>query len=192
MAAWSQVFDDGAVLAQARRRARGLVFGFALASGALVSAAPLASLWGGVHGNRLALLCGVILCALAGWILTRLTREHRRVWRVEVSALGLAAHDVAGRRTAVLWRAVERVDLADDGVTVTGRDAGGRRLRVHVRAATPDFGALARRITTYAHAHRCALSVDGTPVDALSLDALAARAEKKTRRGGSADPEPAG
>ena len=192
MAAWSQVFDDGAVLAEARRRARGLVIGFALVSGALVAAAPLATVWGGAHAGRMALLCGVLLSVSAGWVLVRLTREHRRVWRVEVSALGVAALDVAGRRMAVLWRAVEQVDLSDDGLAVAGRDSAGRRFRVHVRSATPNFDALARQVTAYAHAHRRPLAVDGCPVDGLSLDALAARAEKKTRRGGSADPEPAG
>ena len=192
MAAWSQVFDDGAVLAQARRRARGLVVGFALVCGALVSAAPLATIWGGVHAGQTALVCGVLLSASAAWVLVRLTREHRRVWRVEVSALGIAAHDVAGRRVALLWRAVDGVDLSDGGVTVTGHDSNGRPLRVHVRASTPGFGDLARRVTAYAHAHRRPLAVDGCAVEALSLGALAGPAEKKTRRGGSADPEPAG
>lgn len=192
MAAWSQVFDDSAVLTAARRRARGLVIGFALVCGALVSAAPLATIWGGVHASWMALACGVLLSLSAGWVLIRLTREHRRVWRVEVSALGMAAHDVAGRRVALLWRAVDNVDLADGGVTVTGRDSDGRRLRIHAPASTPGFDDLARRVMAYAHAHRRALAVDGCPVDALSLGTLAERAEKRTRRGGSADPEPAG
>ena len=187
MAAWSQVFDDDAVLARARRRARRLMFEFALVSGVLVAAAPLATIWGGAQAGRMALACGVLLSASATWVLVRLAREHRRVWRVEVSALGVAAQDVAGRRVALLWRGVDHVDLSDSGLMVTGHNPDGQRVRIRVRAEAPAFDALARQVVARAHAHRRALAVDGCPVDALSLNALAERSEKKTRRGGSTE-----
>ncbi len=187
MAAWSQVFDDGAVLARARRRARRLMFEFALVSGVLVAVAPLATIWGGAQAGRMALACGVVLSASATWVLVRLAREHRRVWRVEVSALGIAAQDVAGRRVALLWRGVDHVDLSDSGLTVTGHTPETQRVRIRVRAAAPAFDALARQVVSRAHAHRRPLAVDGCPVDALSLGALSERNEKKTRRGGSTE-----
>ena len=94
---------------------------------------------------------------------------------------------MAGRRVAVLWRAVDRVDVGDAGVTVSGRSPDGRRVRVRARAETPDYSALARRVVAHAHAHRRPLAVDGHGVEALSLDGLTVPDPARTQRGGSAE-----
>lgn len=186
MSAWSQVFDDGTALLSARLRARRLLVGFALVSGALVSAAPLATVWGGAHAGVVVLVCGVLLSASAAVVLHRLARVHRQWCRFEVSTLGLAATDTAGRRTALLWRAVDAVDLADAGLAISGRDPDGRPIEIRARREVPGFDALARQVVACAHAHRRPLSVEGCPVDALGLGGLAPH-EEKTGRGGSAE-----
>ena len=187
MAAWSQVFDDGAALVAARQRARRLLVAFAVVSIVLVSAAPLATIWGGAPAGGVVLICGALLSASAGVVLFRLGRIHRRWCRYEVSSLGIAATDTAGRRTALLWRSVDTVNVADEALTVTGHDLDGRRLIVRATCAVPRFDAMTRYVVRCAHAHRCGLSIDGEPLDALSLDGLTATATK-TQRGGPAEP----
>lgn len=186
MAAWSQVFDDGAALLTARRRARRLLVVFAAVSVTLVSAAPLATLWGGAPAGVIVLVCGALLSASAGVVLFRLGRIHRRWCRYEVSSLGIAATDTAARRTALLWRAVDTVDLGDDALTITGHDLDGRRLEIRATRTVPRFDALARYVVACAHAHRCGLAVDGAALESLPLDGLAAPA--RTQRGGPAEP----
>ena len=186
MAAWSLAFDDEAALAAARRRVRRLLVGFGLVSVTLVLAAGVATIVGVAHAGGVVLACGVLLSAAAGIVLHRLARIHRRWYRFEVSALGIAATDTAGRRAALLWRAVDAVDVSDAGLTVVGHGIGGERLEIHARCAVPRFDAMARHVVAHAHAHRCALSVDGRPVDGLSLDGLA-EAPPPTHRGGSAE-----
>lgn len=186
MAAWSQVFDDGAALISARRRARRLLVGFAVVSITVVSAAPVATIWGHVPAGGIVLVCGALLSASAGLVLFRLGRIHRRWCRYEVSTLGIAATDTAGRRTAILWRAVGSVDLGDDALTIAGPGVDGRMLEIRATRSVPRFDALARYVVARAYAHRCLLAVDGTALDAASLDGLAASAQ--TQRGGPAEP----
>lgn len=191
MAAWSQVFDDRVALATSRRHARHLLIGFALVSGLLVSAAPLATIWGGASAGVIVLICGVLLSASAGVVLFRLGRLHRRWCRYEVSTLGIAATDTAGRRTALLWRTVQTVDVADDVLTVTGRDVDGRALDITAERSVPRFDTMVRYVVRCAHAHRCNLSVDGDSVDSLPLDALTATTARP-QRGGPAEPAGSG
>ncbi len=186
MAAWSQVFDDGAALRAARRRARHLLIAFAVVSATLVSAAPLATIWGGAPAGGIVVICGALLSASAAVVLFRLGRIHRRWCRFEVSTLGIAATDTAGRRTALLWRSVDAVDLGDDALTVTGHDLDGRTLEIQATRSVPRFDAMARYVVSCAHAHRCRLAVDGEPVESLALDGLSAPA--RTQRGGPAEP----
>ena len=186
MAAWSQVFDDGAALVAARRRARRLLIGFGVISVVVVSAAPLATVWGGAPAGGVVLLCGALLSACAGVVLHRLGRLHRRWCRFEVSTLGIAATDTAGRRTALLWRSVDTVDVADGALTVRGHDLDGRSLTIDATDAAPRFDALARYVVRCAYAHRCGLSIDGCALDALPIDGLADRTQPKSR-GGSAE-----
>lgn len=187
MSAWSQVFDDGTVLLEARRHARRLLIGFALVSGALVSLAPLVTVWGRAHAGVVVLACGALLSASAAVVLVRLARIHRRWCRFEISTMGIAATDTAGRRTALLWRTASGVDLSDDGLRVVSVDLDGRPVVIEARQAMAGFDALARRALDCAHAYRLPLTLDGCPVDELSLAPLTA-SETRTRRGGSAEP----
>ena len=172
MSTWSQVFDDDRALAEARGRARGLVVGFALVSGALVSAAPMAALSMEASGAGVALVCGALLTLGAVVVVVRLAREHRRLWRVELSVGRVVGHDAAGRRVALAWGAVDRVDVTTAGLVVTGRDEGGHRGRLAIAAAMPAFTALAHRAVEYAEAHGRTVCVDGCPVARLDLGAL--------------------
>lgn len=172
MSTWSQVFDDDRALDEARRRARRLLVGFALVSGALVSAAPLSTLALGADARAAALVCGVLLTIGAAVVVVRLSREHRRLWRIELSVGRVVGHDAAGRRLSLPWSGVDRVDVTDAGLVVTGRDEGGHRSRLTVEAEMPSFTTLAHRAVEYAEAHGRTICVDGVPVVRLDLVAL--------------------
>ena len=172
MAGWSQTYDDDGALDRARARARRLVVVFALASGALVSAAPLATVVWRAHAGAVALTCGALLTALAATVLVRLAREHRRLWRVELSVRQVVGHDAAGRRRALPWARVSRVDVSSAGLVVSGADERGRRVRIEAPASMAPFTALAHRAVEYAEAHGREVCVEGCPLDRLDLVAL--------------------
>lgn len=172
MSTWSQVYDDDQALDEARTRARGLLVGFALASGVLVSAAPVAALTLRTAGGAIALGCGALLVLSAAVVVVQLAREHRRLWRVELSIGRLVGHDAAGRRRALPWPGVERVDVTEAGLEVIGEDEGGVRAHLLVPATMPAFTALAHRAVEYAEAHGRTVCVGGCPVERLDLVAL--------------------
>ena len=169
MSTWSQVFDDDRVLREARRQARRCVVGFALASGALVSAAPLATLSPRLDPAAVALICGGLLSLTACVVMIRLAQEYRRLWRIELSVGRFVGHDAAGRRRTLAWSRVERVNVSSAGLTVTGRDETGRGTHLSVAAAMPAFTVLAHRAVEYAEAHGRTVCVDGTSVEDLDL-----------------------
>lgn len=172
MADWSQVYDDDLALDDARSRVRRLVIGFALLSGALVSAAPLATVVGGAQAHVMAAACGVLLTVSAVVVTVRLAREHRRIWRVELSVHHAVGHDAVGRRRALPWSGVEAVDVTAGGIVISGLDEGGHRARLLAPIGMPDYTALAHRAVEYAEAHGRAVWVDGEPVDAIDLALL--------------------
>ena len=169
MAEWCEVFSDERVRALVRARARRLVVGFALASGFLVAAAPLVTVWWPPIAGPAALTCGVVLTALAVVTLRRLARLHRMLWRVELSVGRVVAHDVGGRRVSVVWPALDAVDVRHDGIAFAGRDGGGRRVRFVVPRTLPQFTALGHRAVEYAEAFGRPLWVDGQPWDRLDV-----------------------
>lgn len=172
MAEWFQVFDDERVLVRVRARVRRRVVLFALVSGALVTAAPVSTLFVRQHAGLVAAGCGLALVVYAGWLVVGLVRLHRRLWRLELSVRRAVGHDAGGRRVSVAWPDLSHVDLRDDGLVIAGRDGGGRRVRLHVGAETPQFEALARRAVEYAEAFCRPVHLDGRPLDAHSLGAL--------------------
>lgn len=172
MSTWSQVFDDDRALDVARRRARGLLVGFALVSGAVVAAAPVATFALEASPAGVALVCGALLTLGAVVVVVRLGRENRRVWRVELSVRRVVGHDAAGRRVALAWAKVDRVDVTGAGLVVTGRDEAGHRVRLPIDAAMPAYTALAHRAVEYAEAHGRVICVDGCPIGRLDLVAL--------------------
>ena len=169
MSTWSQVFDDDRVLEEARRKARRCVAAFALAAGALVSAAPLATLWEVTDAAAVAVLCGSLLAGCAAGAMLFLAREYRRLWRIELSVGRFIGHDAAGRRRALPWTSVVRVDVTGTGLVVLGRDEAGHGARLAVSAEMPGYTALAHRAIEYAEAHGRTICVDGTPLARLDL-----------------------
>ncbi|MEM1115582.1 MAG: hypothetical protein AAF845_05265 [Bacteroidota bacterium] len=172
MAEWFQVYSDDAVLNGARRDARRIAIGFAVASGVLVASAPVVGvLWPG-HASLIAAISLVVLtfCALA--TIGCLGACHRRVWRVDLSVRQAVGHDAGGRRLALPWTALDRVDVGDDALTLTGRSEDGRAVRIDVPASMPDFAALSHRAVEYAEAFRRPICVDGRPWEALDLTVL--------------------
>ena len=169
MSTWSQVYDDDRVLEEARRKARRCVVAFALAAGALVSAAPLATVWETTDAAAIAVLCGSLLAGCAAAAMLFLAREYRRLWRIELSVGRFVGHDAAGRRRALSWPAVVRVDVTGAGLVVLGRDEAGHGTRLAVPAEMPGYTALAHRAVEYAEAHGRTVCVDGMPIDHLDL-----------------------
>ncbi len=169
MSTWSQVFDDDRVLEEARQRTRRSVFAFALASGALVSLAPLATLSPRFNPTAVALVCGALLSLSAGVVMVRLAREYRRLWRIELCVGRFVGHDAAGRRRTLPWSGVDRVDVSAAGLTVIGREEDGHKMRLMVTASMPAFTVLAHRAVEYAEAHGRTVSVGGVALADLDL-----------------------
>lgn len=172
MAEWFQVFDDERVLVSVRTEARRLVVVFALASGGLVALAPVSTLVVPPYAGAVALACGALLSVYAVWLLRRLGRLHSRPWRVELSFRRAVVHDAGGRRVTLAWQALDRVDVRTDGLALVGRTALGRRVRVHISAATPQFTTLAHRAVEYAEAFGRPVWVEGQPWEAADITAL--------------------
>ena len=169
MSTWSQVFDDDQVLEEARRKARRCVFAFAAAAGALVSLAPLAALSEVTDAASIAIFCGTLLAISAAVAMITLAREYRRLWRIELSVRRFVGYDAAGRRRAVAWPGVIRVDVTDEGLTVRGRDESGHGAQLSVSSRMPNYTTLAHRAVEYAEAHGQLVCVDGAPVGELDL-----------------------
>lgn len=169
MSSWSQVFDDDRILEEARVRVRRCVTVFALWSGVLVSLAPLSTLSPHLDATSVALVCGALLSVSAGVVMVVLGREYRRIWRIELSVGRFVGHDAAGRRSALPWSQVQRVDITGTGLTVAGRDPSGRPMRLSVATEMPLFTDLAHRAVEYAEAHGRTVCIDGKPLADLNL-----------------------
>ena len=172
LSSWTETYADERTLGEARARVRGQMVAFAAVAGVLVAGAPLATLIGDVSAGALAIVCGALLSVTAGAVIASLSRENRRVWRVDLSVHHAVSHDTAGRRRALSWDRVESVDVTSGGLLVAGRDGGGAEVRIEVSASMPGFTALAHRAVEYAEAHRRTVTVDGVPVDQLDLVVL--------------------
>ena len=104
--------------------------------------------------------------------MVQLAREHRRLWRVELSVRHVVGHDAAGRRQALAWSAVDRIDVTDAGLLLVGDEEGGQRTQLLISVSMPDFSTLAHRAVEYAEAHRRTICVDGCPIELMDLVAL--------------------
>ena len=171
MPEWYETFADEKILARTTLLSRRVVIVFALVSGALVAAAPVAALLlpRGV-GGAVAAACGLALVAHAVWLFVRLGELHRAVWCVRLGARQLAADDGSRRRLTLPWDGVLRLDLGRDALTVDGVTADGRAATITVPTDFRDHDALARRLVDYAVAHHCVLCVDGEPIQNAPLD----------------------
>ena len=170
---WSQIYDDDETLKDVRARVRRLVVAFALASGALVSAAPLSTVIGGADAALTATLCGTLLAITAGAVMVQLAREHRRIWRIELSMRQATGYDAAGRRRTLAWPDVEAVDVTEAGLVIAGLDASsGARVRLLAPLGMTTYTALSHRAVEYAEAHRRPVRIDGVPIDQIDLARL--------------------
>ena len=172
MPEWFETFADQRVLTRCRERSARLVIVFAFVSGALVAAAPVASLLLPRGGTAVAILCGLALLAHATWLLRQLSVQNRAVWCVRLSARHLVADDGGRRRHTLPWIGVIRVDLGRDTLTVDGLCADGRPGTIEVPVGFEGHAVLSRRLTDYAVAHRCVICVDGEPLQSASLEGL--------------------
>ena len=172
MAEWFQVFDDDRVLVSVRTEARRHVIAFALVSGGLVALAPVSTLVTPSYAGLVAVACGAALTAYAVALLRRLTRLHRRLWKVELSFRRIVVHDAGGRRVALAWQALDQIDVRGDGVVLSGRTDLGRRVRFRVAATMPQFASLGHRAVEYAEAFGRPVWVEGEPWEALDVSVL--------------------
>ena len=172
MAEWFQVFDDERVLVAVRTEARRLVVVFALVSGGLVTLAPVSTLVVPAYAGGVALACGGVLTGYAVWLLRRLSRLHSRLWRIELSFRRAVAHDAGGRRRAVAWHDLDRIDVRADGLVLSGRTDLGQRVRLHVSSDAPQFTSLAHRAVEYAEVFGRPVWVEGLHWEALDVTAL--------------------
>ena len=168
MAEWFEVYDAKGVLVRARRRSTRLVWIYALVSGALVAAAPIAMLMLPRGGETIATLCAVVLVMYGLWLIVRLNQIHRKLWRPDVSVHRALGFDTGRRSRALAWPNVHQVEVEADGLTLVGRTHGSW-VRLHVPKTFPHYTALAHRVVEYAEAHDRPVWLDGQPWQALDL-----------------------
>ena len=183
MAEWFEVYEDDAGRAAAETRQRRLMAGFALASGAVIAAAPVAALTWPARSLTVAIGAAVLLVGHAAWLAWRLVRLRRTVWRLDLSVHHVVGHDGGGARRVLGWSEVSWVDLTDAGIAIVGRRMG-RRVVLVVPTSFPDHGRIGHRLVTYAQAFGRPIYVDGRALEALDVSALlppAARRHVRSR-----------
>ena len=175
MAEWFEVYNAKGVLRRARRRANRLVWIYALVSGALVAAAPVAALLLPTGGIYVAVGCAAVLLAHGVWLIARLRRLHGTLWRIDLSVHRALGFDTGRRSWALVWSDVHRVDVSRRGIELVGRTHGSW-VRLRVPASFPQYVALAHRVVEYAEAHGRPVWVDGQPWQSIELADLVSRA----------------
>ncbi|HEX9950416.1 MAG TPA: hypothetical protein VGB53_01495 [Rubricoccaceae bacterium] len=170
MAEWFEVYEDAAARTAAEQHVRRLAVGFALASGALVAAAPVTALaWPG-WSMAVALATLALLVGHAAWLVWQVRRARRAVWRLDLSVHHVVGHDVGGRRCVLAWSDVTWIDVGE-GIDVVGRRLG-RRVRFVLPPTFPDHAHVGHRIVRYAEAFGRPVFVDGRPAEALDISPL--------------------
>lgn len=177
MAEWFEVYDAKGVLVRARRRANRLVWVFALVSGGLVAAAPVATFVLPRGGFAVAVACAAVLVVHGVWLVVRLSQIHRKLWRLDLSVHRALGFDTGRRSRALTWVDVHRVEVGGGGLTIVGRTHGSW-VRLRVPAAFPRYTSLAHRVVEYAEAHGRPIWVDGRPWQTLDIGALYALASQ--------------
>lgn len=165
-------FSHDAVRLRVRRAAARHAVVFALVAGACIAFAPLAPLFVPALTVPAVSICGLLLVAHATWTVRCVSRLHRQLAYVDLSASGLVVRDACGRQMALPWRAVQHVNVVDDGVEVVAALPRGGRRRLLFGADWPRANVLTRRLVRYADAHGRSLCVDGVACSALSLSPL--------------------
>ncbi|GAB5534573.1 MAG: hypothetical protein Rubg2KO_08220 [Rubricoccaceae bacterium] len=168
MAEWFEVYDAKGVLLRARRRATRLVWIYALVSGALVAAAPIAMFVLPRGGVAVAVTCAIGLVMYGLWLIIRLNQIHSKLWRFDVSVHRALGFDTGRRSRALAWPDVHQVEIESDGLTLVGRTHGSW-VRLHVPTSFPHYTALAHRVIEYAEAHDRPVWLDGHPWQELDL-----------------------
>ena len=171
MAEWFEVYDSKRVLIRARRRATRLVWIFALISGALVAAAPVAVFVFPDVGVAVAGTCGIGLVLYGIWMIARLSQIHGKLWRIDLSVHRALGFDTGRRSRALAWPNVHQVDIDDSGLLLVGRTHGAW-VRLQIPSTFPHYTALSHRVVEYAEAHDRPVWVDGKPWQSLDLEVL--------------------
>lgn len=171
MAEWFEVYDAKGVLRRARRRASRLVWTYALVSGVLIAAAPVAMFVLPRGGMPVAGLCAFGLVGYGIWLMIRLNQIHRKLWRFDVSVHRALGYDTGRRSRALTWSNVYQVEVDDSGLTLVGRTHGSW-VRLQIPKTFPKYTSLAHRVVDYAEAHDRPVWVDGRPWEMLDLQAL--------------------
>ena len=171
MAEWFEVYEDAVARTAAEQHVRRLAVGFALASGALVAAAPVLALAWPAWSLAVALGALALLVGHAAWLVWRVRRARRAVWRLDLSVHHVVGHDAGGRRRVLAWGDVAWVDVGDAGIDVVGRRMG-RRVRFVLPASFPDHAHVGHRVVRYAEAFGRPVFVDGRPAETLDISPL--------------------
>ena len=170
MAEWFEVYEDARALAAARARLRGAAVLFALVSGAVIAAAPVAALAWPAFSAWIAGAALALLVAHAVVFVWQARRQRRQVWRLDLSVHHIVGHDVSGARRVLAWGDVTWVDVGEH-VEVVGRRMG-RRVRFVVPASFPNHAHVSHRVVRYAEAFGRPVYVDGRPPETLDIDPL--------------------
>ncbi|MEM6327913.1 MAG: hypothetical protein AAF791_12410 [Bacteroidota bacterium] len=171
MSASCSIHDDPIALVRAQRKVREALVAFGVVTGGVAVVAPVVAI--GFHlGAAVPLAAGAILTLHAALTIRRLARLRRRVWRVAITARHLVALDAGRRQTSVAWRAVERVEVENAGLTLVATGTDGISFRLHVRRHFAAYVALAHEVVARAERQGCAVWVDGRPWQDLDLSAL--------------------
>lgn len=171
MAEWFEVYNAKGVLVRARRRANRLMWIYALVSGTLVAVAPVAVFVLPEGGFAIAGACAIGLVVYGVWLIVRLNRIHRKLWRLDVSVHRVLGFDTGRRSRALIWSNVQQVEIETSGLTLVGRTHGAW-VRLRVPKTFPHYTDLAHRVVEYAEAHNRPVWVDGQPWQTLDLAVL--------------------
>lgn len=171
MAEWFEVYNAKGVLVRARRRARRLMWTYALVSAVLIAVAPVAAFVLPRGGFAVAVLSAVVLVAYGIWLILRLNHIHRTLWRFDVSVHRALGFDTGRRSRALTWSNVQQVEVEDSGLTLVGRTHGSW-VRLRIPRSFPRYTALAHRVVDYAEAHNRPVWVDGQPWQLLDVETL--------------------
>jgi hypothetical protein len=170
MATWYEVYDNQDALLATRRRVRRTTKRYGMTSAALAVAAPLV-IFHAPGGPWVAVGAAAVLVALGVVVLRELRALHDVAWCVRLSFHGLVA-DLGGRRTAIPWSEVARVEVDDEGLLIVGTEERGAPWHLRIPCAFPRYACLSHRVVEYAEAHGRPLFVDGRPWQLLDLHAL--------------------
>lgn len=169
---WSEEYKDEAFRASTQRRVhvvtRLVLFGlmiavFCVAAIALISAVP----------SLLAVIPIFLTGVAFGLASKRLLRLRRNVWCMHLTRYRMTGINHVGHPFIFQWKNVERINLTNDGLTITGTNGHTRQEDIaYIPQSFRNYTQLAHRVVKCAEAYSVPICVDGRPWQLLSLDEL--------------------